>query len=215
MLDQPQSLIALLIYFVFFGWLGVRRGWKRELIVLAFALGGYLALLELQGRLAFITNTGLNYARAGFPSDAEGLVAVFEAEPIINNENRSTIIFALWALYLFLLYFISDRLFKKDPGRAKSLSFLAGVANSLLYLSLIASRLVPVIDGDVEIASAPPGTQIEQVVSGVGNLIEQQASGLWNSFDTQDQRALVLWTIFTIIAIAAFSLYSNSRRSQA
>lgn len=215
MFEQPQSLIALLLYFVLFGWIGVRRGWKRELMVFVFALGGYVVLLEFQGLLAFFANTGINYARAGFPSDRDGLLAVFEAEQLISEGNRNTFAFLLWAAYLFGVYYISDRLFTKDPGRARSAGFLAGVANSLLYLSLVASRLVPVIESEAELTPAAPRGQVSQVFRGVGDLLERQVTDLWNGISRDGQRALVLWTILIILGIAAFSLYNNSRRSQA
>ena len=214
MLSQPESFIALLIYFVFFGLIGARRGWKKEALVFVVGFASYLGLLQVQGRLAFLINTGGNYALAGFPSDQEGLLSVFEAPPIISGDNRATFIFLLWALLLVGLYFLGDRIFAKDAGKSKSLGFLTGIANGVLYLSLIATRLFPIFTSDANLAEAPPGTQLQQVVNRLQDFVEIQLSAIFTSISRSDQRTLLMITLFVIIAIAAYSLYGG-RKSQA
>jgi RsiW-degrading membrane proteinase PrsW (M82 family) len=214
MLSQPESFIALLIYFVFFGLIGARRGWKKEALVFVVGFASYLALLQTQGRLAFLINTGGNYALAGFPSDQEGLLTVFAAPPIISGDNRATFIFLLWALLLVGLYFLGDRIFAKDAGKSKSLGFLTGIANGVLYLSLIATRLFPIFTSDANLAEAPPGTQLQQVVNRLQDFVEIQLSAIFTSISRSDQRTLLMITLFVIIAIAAYSLYGG-RKSQA
>ncbi|RLT42336.1 MAG: hypothetical protein DWI57_05750 [Chloroflexi bacterium] len=213
MLNQPESLIALFIYFVFFGLIGMRRGWKKELFVLVVAFGSYLGLLQAQGRLAFLINTGGNYARAGFPSDKEGLLAVFEAPPLISGDNRETFIFLGWTVILFCLYFLGDRFFKKDAGKSASLGFLAGVANGILYLSLIATRLLPIFGSGADLADAPPGTQLEQVVIRLQDFLDAQASAFFATFSPAEQRTLLIFVLFAIIAIAAYSLFAGRKSS--
>ncbi len=213
MLNQPESLIALFIYFVFFGLIGVRRGWKKELFVFLLAFGSYLGLLQIQGRLAFIINTGGNYARAGFPADKEGLLAVFEAPPLISGDNRETFIFLAWAVILFCLYFFGERIFKKDPGKSASLGFLAGVANGILYLSLIATRLFPIFGSGVDLADAPPGTQLEQVVTRLQNFLDAQMTAFFATFSPTEQRTLLIFVLFAIIGIAAYSLFAGRKSS--
>jgi len=213
MLNQPESLISLFIYFVFFGLIGMRRGWKKELFVFAGAFGGYLGLLQAQGRLAFIINTGGNYVRAGFPSDRDGLLTVFEAPPLISNENRETFIFLAWALILFGLYFFGDRIFKKDAGKSALLGFLAGLANGILYLSLIATRIFPIFGSTSDLADAPPGTQLEQVVVRLQDFLDAQMTAFFASFSQTEQRTLLIFVLFAIIGIAAYSLFSGRKSS--
>ncbi len=213
MLNQPESLIALIIYFAFFGLIGARRGWKKEVFVFVLAFVSYLALLQSQGRLAFIINTGGNYALGGFPSDQDGLMAVFAAPPLISADNRETFIFLLWSVLLFIFYFASDRLFKKDSGKAASLGFLAGVANGILFLSLIATRLFPIFDGGNELASAPPGTQLQQIVSRLQGFLDIQTTTFFAGFSQSEQRTLLIFAIFLIIGIAAYSLFGGRKSS--
>ncbi|MBX3051178.1 MAG: hypothetical protein KF753_06890 [Caldilineaceae bacterium] len=214
MLSQPESLISLLVYFIFLGLIGARRGWKKEMLVFVLGFASYLVLLQTQGRLAFLINTGGNYALAGFPSDQEGLVAVFSAPPIISNDNRETLIFFTWALILVGLYFLGDRIFQKDAGKSKSLGFLAGIANGILYLSLIATRMFPIFSGDAELADAPPGTQFQQVINRLRDFLDAQLTAFFAGVSRSEQRTLLMITIFLIIAIAAYSLFGG-RKSQA
>lgn len=213
MLNQPESLIALFLYFVFFGLIGMRRGWKKELFVGLLAFISYLALLQIQGRLAFLINTGGNYARSGFPSDREGLLAVFEAPPLIGEGNRETFIFLFWAIILLCLYLLSERFYKKDAGKSASLGFLAGVANGILYLSLIATRLFPIFGSGADLADAPPGTQLEQVVTRLRDFLDAQISAFFTNFSQTEQRTLVVFVLFAIIGIAAYSLFSGRKSS--
>lgn len=214
MLNQPESLIALLIYFTFFGLIGARRGWKKEALVFVVGFVSYLGLLQVQGKLAFLINTGGNYALAGFPSDQEGLLTVFEAPPIISGDNRETFIFLLWALLLVGLYFLGDRIFSKDAGKHKSIGFLIGIANGILYLSLIATRIFPIFTSDANLADAPPGTQLQQVYNRLQDFLDVQLSAFFASISRSDQRTLLTITIFLIIGIAAYSLFGG-RKSQA
>lgn len=211
MLNQPETLISLLIYFAFFGMIGARRGWKKELLVLVGAFGSYLLLLQTQTRIAFLINTGGNYALAGFPSDQEGLLRVFQAQPIISPENRATFIFLVWAVFLFLLYNIGDRVFKKDPGRSASLGFLAGIGNGILYLSMIATRLFAIFDGDLDLASAPPGTQMQQVVNRLQAFLDTELTTFFSGISTNEQRMMLLATIFLIFGVAAYSLFGGRK----
>ncbi len=207
MFNQPESLISLLIYFIFFGLIGRRRGWKKEVFVFVMAFGTYLGLLQIQGRLAFLINTAGNYALAGFPSDAAGLTTVFNAPPLISPADQDTFVFVLWAAMLFALYYLSDQLFKKDAGKSKSMGFLAGVANGILYLSLIATKLLPIFNADGDLADAPPGTQLEQVVTRLWNFWDGQTSGFFAGFTQSQQRTLLLLVLFAIIGIASYSLF--------
>lgn len=213
MFSQPESLISLFIYFVFFGLLGARRGWKKEVFVFVLAFASYLGLLQTQGRIAFLINTGGNYILSGFPSEQEGLLKVFQAPPIIGAENRETFVFIAWAGILFLLYFLGDRVFKKDAGKSASLGFLAGIANSILYLSLIATRLFPIFNGGAELADAPPGTQLQRVVARLQDFLDAQATAFFASFSQAEQRTLLILALFAIIGIASYTMYSGRKSS--
>jgi hypothetical protein len=214
MLNQPESLISLAIYFVFFGLIGARRGWKKEIFVFVLAFASYLGLLQSQGRLAFLINTGGNYALSGFPSDPEGLQTVFEAPPLISAENGETFIFVVWAVILFALYFAGDRIFKKGGGQSASLGFLAGTANGILFLSLIATRLLPIFDSGADLADAPPGTQLQQVVARLQTFLDLQLTSFFTSFSQAEQRTLLIFSLFAIIGVAAYSLFGG-RKSRA
>lgn len=214
MLNQPESFIALLIYFIFFGLIGARRGWKKEALVFVVGFASYLGLLQIQGRLAFLINTGGNYALAGFPSDQEGLLSVFAAPPLISGDNRETFIFLLWAVLLVALYFVGDRVFQKDGGKFQSLGFLVGIANGVLYLSLIATRLFPIFTSDANLAEAPPGTQLQQIFNRLQDFLDGQMTAIFTSISLADQRTLLIITIILIIGIAAYSLFGG-RKSQA
>ncbi len=214
MLSQPESFIALIIYFVFFGLIGARRGWKKEALVFVVGFISYLGLLQVQGRLAFLINTGGNYALAGFPSDREGLLTVFEAPPLISGDNRATFIFLLWALLLVSLYFLGDRIFAKDAGKSKSLGFLSGIANGVLYLSLVATRIFPIFTSDANLAEAPPGTQLQQVANRLQDFLDVQLRAFFTSISLSEQRTLLIITIILIILIAAYTMFGG-RKSQA
>lgn len=207
MFSQPESLISLFLYFVFFGLIGVRRGWKKEALVFVLAFGGYWGLLQVQRQLVFLVNVGGNYILAGFPSDSDGLLAVFEAPPLISSGGQETFIFMLWALFLFGIYFLGDLVFKKDAGKSASFGFLVGVANSILFLSLIATRLLPVFGTGSTAASAPPGTQLEQMVDRLWSFLSGQTTGLFADFTQAQQRTVLLLILFAIIGIASYSLF--------
>jgi|GEM_PF-2567553 len=214
MLNQPESLISLFIYFVFLGLIGAHRGWKKEIFVFLAAFGSYFGLLKLQSRLAFLINTGGNYAISGFPSDKDGLLSVFEAPPLISEANRETFIFLVWAVILIALYFVGDRIFKKDASKSKSLGFMAGIANGILYLSLIATRLFPIFDSETALADAPPGTQLQEIVARLQLFLDVQMTVFFATFSAEERRIFLMFALFAIIGIAAYSLFGG-RKSQA
>jgi len=138
MTQQLETLITLLLYTLFFAWIGYQRGSLREIIVTVAAVGGWLALQEAGSLLIRIVNLGskfVAFVRAGGlgenPDQAFG--ALGSAAPWVTTEQRGEFLFIVWVFLLIFAYVISNLKPFAKASKSDAWSILLGIVNGLFF----------------------------------------------------------------------------------
>lgn len=210
MTQQLEVLITLLLYTLFFAWIGYQRGSLREMIVTVAALGGWLALQEAGSLLIRIVNLGskfVAFVRAGGlgenPDAAFG--ALGDAAPWVTTEQRSGFLFIVWVFLLIFAYVISNLKPMAKASKSDAWSILLGMVNGLFFATILLPRLVTLVQ-PANLATGEPvgiGTLFAVLGNGLG-LLRANLGGLWGLLPT-DQRSLVLLALLTIFLLLAAS----------
>lgn len=176
MTTETQVLIAFLLYLVFFGWIGARRGVWPEAVLLLVTVGGWVLLQESGTIVVRLTNFAGKFLvlvqSGGLGGSAEdALRAVSEAPNVITEENQSGFLFLVWAVIVLLTFIIgSDRRWSKY-NKHKALAITLGVLNGIVFAAL----LLPVLGQLLETA---PGIAAEGAPLGA---IIALISALWTA----------------------------------
>src|SRR4051812_31927417 len=94
-------IVSFIIYLVFFGWLGWRRGARREITVFLIALIAWLLLQQESDAVVNMANLGgaaVTFARTGgFTGNVQQAFAAINAAPhIVTDDSRVSFLFVLW-----------------------------------------------------------------------------------------------------------------------
>ena len=219
MTQQLETLITLLLYTLFFAWIGYQRGSLREVIVTVAAVGGWLALQEAGSLLIRIVNLGskfVAFVRAGGlgenPDQAFG--ALGSATPWVTTEQRGEFLFIVWVFLLIFAYVISNLSPIAKASKSDAWSILLGIVNGLFFATILLPRLATLVQPNNLAPGESVGiTNLFGVLSGALNLLRGNFGGLWGLL-ANDQRSLVLLILLTIfLLLAASTIKGASKKS--
>lgn len=214
---QSQVLIAFLLYLIFWGWTGYRRGAVREVWLLIITVGAWVLLQERGSILVRLANFGGKFGAlvgAGGLSGEnteDALQALADAPNIVTDENQAGFLFLIWAVIVVISYIVlSDKRIRSPKG---GLGFLFGAINGVVFAALllpILGNLVELSDGSL--ADAPLQSLailvVEMVSAGLDVL-----TALWALLTPVSTQAWFL--ILTIILIAAaFTLRGKGKSGE-
>lgn len=210
MTQQLEVLITLLLYTLFFAWIGYQRGSLREVIVTVAAVGGWLALQEAGSLLIRIVNLGskfVAFVRAGGlgenPDQAFG--ALGSATPWVTTEQRGEFLFIVWVFLLILAYVISNLSPIAKASKSDFWSIFLGIINGLFFATILLPRLATLVQpNNVAPGESAGVTNLFGLVGGALNLLRGNFGGLWGLL-ANDQRSLVLLIFLTIFLLLAAS----------
>src|SRR5262245_29773244 len=106
-------IVSFIIYFVFFGWLGWRRGARREFTVYLIALSAWL-LLQQEGdavvNMANLSGAAVTFAQSGgFTGNVQQAFAAIQSAPhLVNDDARVTFLFVVWVAIFVATYALSN-----------------------------------------------------------------------------------------------------------
>lgn len=175
MTTETQILIAFLLYLVFFGWIGARRGVWSELALFLITIVSWVLLQERGTIVVRLTNFAGKFMvlvqSGGLGGSAEdALQAVSEAPNVITEENQAGFLFLVWALIVLITFIVtSDKRFTKG-NKHKGWAVLIGMFNGIVFAAL----LLPVLANLLETA---PGLQTPEAPLGA---LFALVTGLWN-----------------------------------
>lgn len=217
-MGQTELLLAFIIYLIFFGWIGYRRGTRRELTVFLVAFFSWLLLLEKGDIFVRIANLGskfMAFIRAGGlgenPDEAFG--AISDATPWVTQQSASGFLFLIWVVILVLTYWFTSAKIPSAKSRRDGWAILLGVLNGLFYASVFLPRLLALAFGLAGSAAGTPLTTPTTVptVSFFGllangvRLILNSLASLWLLIAPQRPMAILL-LITLLLLIASLSI---------
>jgi hypothetical protein len=138
MTGQLAILVSFIIFLAFFGWLGWRRGARREIIVFIVAAAAWV-LLQQQGsvfvNIANLASAAVVFARAGgftgSPEDA--FAAISDAPQLITEETRFSYLFVLWLLVFVVTYVLTTMTVADARSPHNGWAILFGILNGLFF----------------------------------------------------------------------------------
>lgn len=210
-----QVLVALLLYILFFGWLGWHRGTIKELAVFLAAITWFL--LQTQGSIfvrianlggkfmAFLTSGGLG----GDPADA--FAALGNAPDVVTQESQPLFFFMLWVLLVVLVYVLTNAFVKSEYRDGWSI--LLGVANGLIFGSIILPRILAPLVPNVSIDQFVAQTQFGDVFRSSRNILSDGLGSLWVLMAPQSSLVLLL-LITMLLLLAATSLRGGGKAEE-
>src|SRR3954453_6650696 len=96
-------IVSFIIYLVFFGWLGWRRGARREITVFLIALIAWLLLQQEGGavvNMANLSGAAVTFAQSGgFTGNVQQAFTAIQSAPhLVKDEARVSFLFILWVI---------------------------------------------------------------------------------------------------------------------
>ena len=210
-----QLMISFLIFLVFFGWVGFRRGDRREFTVLLVSVITWLLLLEGGDILVSIVNLGgklLTVIASGGLSP-EGTIAADagNVEPWITDANRNGFLFSVWVFVVFITYLVTNKFIKDASSKSNGWAILWGIANGLFFASIFLPRLV-LLFAPTETNPQQASQQLAEegrgsIVSFLSNgfqMITETIGNFWAGLgDLQPYVLLGLLTLFLILVYSS------------
>jgi len=146
-----EVTITFLLYLIFFAWLGYRRGFRSELIVLLVGLFGWLGLQAFGDVVVKIANLGGKFIAfalsGGLGGDSEaGFAALQKAPDWLTPANQDSFLFLVWVILLMLAY-----IFSSSPQKSRASQNPLAVPSDLLV-----NTLSGLFAGQLNVGSPPP-----------------------------------------------------------
>ena len=184
--SNVAAIVALLIYLTFFGVMGYRRGWQRELIVLVTALGASFLLQQFSSVVVLLFDRfgkGLAFL-TGQPIPEQSPLGAWAAA------NTPTLLILIWLGVMVFTYFVTNRYVRKS--KKDGWAAIVGVLNGLVFGSVFAPLLTTLIF---------PNTTIQ------GPIVQLPVLGfLTNIWQQLGNLAARLWVILQPVATGVFFL---------
>lgn len=208
MTGQAASIISFVIYLVFFGWLGWRRGARREITVFLVALVAWLLLQQEGDMVVNIANLGgaaLNFVRAGgfTGSQEEALSAIGNAPALITADGRSSFLFVVWVALFVASYALTNVMIDDKKSLRNGWAILFGILNGLFFAVAFGPSLVALFapNGEFAIVDDDGGLNLTGLLSGGLQLIWDGISSLWEVVLSAGNLGLVI--LLTLLLVLA------------
>jgi len=166
MTTETQVLIAFILYLVFFGWIGARRGVWPEVVLLAVTVGSWVLLQERGTFVVRITNFAgkflvlLQSGALGGEDTGAALEVVQQAPNVITEDNVDGFLFLVWATIVLITFIVgSDKRWSKH-NKHKIAAIALGVVNGIVFAALLLPVLASLLEGTPAVADqeAPLGS---------------------------------------------------------
>lgn len=217
MTEQLEILITVILYTLFFAWIGYQRGSLREAIVAITATLGWIVIQQGGDLLVRIVNLGskfLAFVRAGgLGADPDSAFpALSNAAPWVTADQRDEFLFIVWVMLLVFAYILSNIKPLAKSSKSDAWAILLGVYNGLLFAAILLPKLATIVRPADAIAGEPGGIRnVFDVLGGGLTLLRDNVGGLWGLFDP-GQRSLVLLVLLTIFLLLAASTIRGSAK---
>ena len=210
MVSDFAVLISFTLYLTFFGWLGWRRGFAREIIVFVVALVSWL-LLELRGdfviRFGNLAAAAIDLVRSGGLAEGEqALSAIASAEPAITDANEMSYKFVLWVIIFILTYLLTNWLIEDKKSRRNGWAALIGTLNGVFFSIAFFPSLLALFgpSADTTTATAAAGEELslfEILRNGLQVLLDGLAA-IWDSITQLGSLGLLIAFTLLLVLIA-------------
>lgn len=142
MTTDTQILIAFILYLVFFGWIGHRRGFVSEFSFFLVTIVSWVLLQERGTIVVRPTNFAGKFLvlvrSGGLTGEGEdAFQALAEAPNVITDENQAGYLFLVWAVIVLITFLVTSdpRIMKR--GKSKAWGIIFGVINGIVLAAIL------------------------------------------------------------------------------
>lgn len=209
-----QLMLSFLIFLFVFGWIGLQRGAKRELIVFFTAIASWLILQEKGDIFVSLANLGgklmalIGAGGLSAEGSADPLAVVSDAQQLVPDTSEAGFLFLIWIGIMIVAYVFTNNLIKDKNSKANGWAIIWGIANGLFYASIFLPRLMLLF---VPNPTDPLAVNQPIVTDGRGSIATFLSSGFamvttaignfWAMLGPMQPYALViLLTLFLVLA---------------
>jgi hypothetical protein len=207
MTSQAAIIISFLIYLFFFGWLGWRRGARREITVFLIALVAWLLLQQEGDTIVSIANLGgaaLTFAQSGgfTGNQQDAFAAIGSAPTLVNADARTSFLFLVWVALFVGSYTVSNVMIEDKKSVRNGWAILFGILNGLFFAVAFGPSLVALFapNGEFTIVG-DDGLNLSGLLGGGLQLIWNGISSLWGLVSSAGNLGLV--ALLTLVLVLA------------
>jgi hypothetical protein len=216
MSGQSSIVVSFIIYLSFFGWLGWRRGLRRELIVFLIAVVLWLLLQERGDLVINVANLGgaaVTFAQAGGfgENQQEAFAALANAPRIVTEEAREPFLFVLWVAVFVAAYALTNVAVQDKNSVRNGWAVLLGMLNGLFFAIAFLPSLVAIFSPDGTLVTAG-GFGLSTVLRGGLELIWSGIAAIWGGILTLGPLALL--AVVTLLLVLAAGTISGAKAKQ-
>ena len=208
MTSQAAIIISFIIYLVFFGWLGWRRGARREIKVFLIALISWLLLQQEGDTIVSIANLGgaaVSFATAGGftgGNQEDAFAAIGSAPALVNDDVRVSFLFVVWVALFVSSYVLTNTMIDDKRSLRNGWAILFGILNGLFFAVAFGPSLVALFAPNGEFTVVDDdGLNLSGLLGGGAQLIWDGISSLWGVVTSAGNLGLVvLLTLLLVLA---------------
>jgi hypothetical protein len=223
MTGQVVTLLSFIIFLAFFGWLGYRRGARREMIVFIVAMIGWLLIQEAGNIFVNMANLGsaaFTFAREGgfSGSQEEAFAALSGATPLVTDENRPAYLYSLWLIGFVLTYILTNNVVQDKNSPRNGWAVLFGTLNGLFFALAFIPSMMAIFAPEgttATTATAANGEGDFNFFTMLGNglqLLWDGLSGLWGLVDGLGSLGLLI--LLTLLLVLAASTIRGGAKAK-
>ncbi len=218
MTGSTGVIVSFVIYLIFFGWLGWRRGARREIVVFLIALTGWL-ILQLEGdtviSIANLAGAALTFARAGgfTGSTEDAMSAIGSAPTLVSDESGQTFLFVLWVAIFVGAYALSNVIIEDKNSPRNGWAIVFGLLNGLFFAVAFGPSLMALFspDGEFTIVDEDGLSLLELLGAGL-QLLWAGVTNLWTIISSAGNLGLVI--LLTLLLVLAAGTIKNSAKAK-
>ncbi len=212
---QFAGLMSFFIYLFFFGWLGLRRGVTREVIVFLTALIGWVITSQrgyIVVNVANISAASLEFAKAGgfSGSSEEAFAALTNAPLLVTVETQSSFLYLVWVGGVIFMYFFTHMVIPDSRSKSNGWSLLIGMMNGLFFALIFLPGLSTLFTGGGSEMQAQDSMDLMSMVQAGGQLLFDAASGIWQAIYPFGPNSMLI-IVTGVLVLFALSISGGSR----
>jgi hypothetical protein len=215
MTTDTQILIAFILYLVFFGWIGYRRGFVSEVSFFVVTIVSWVLLQERGSIVVRLTNFAGKFVvlvqSGGLTAESEEAFQALAAAPnVITDENQAGFLFLVWAVIVLIAFLVTSepRIMKRSKSKAWGIIF--GVLNGIVFAAILLPYLSRALQAtpDLQVQNAALGG-LFALVNRLWDLSSAALQTVWSWVGTMPPTGwLVVITI--LLLLIAWPMRSNA-----
>lgn len=215
MIGEVAILISLLIYLTFFGWLGWRRGFSRELTVAIIALISWL-LLQQRGdvfvAMANLGGAGIRFALdGGFSgSSEEAFAALASAPEVVPADGQQAFLYVVWVVIFILAYLLTGWLITDKKSEKNGWASVLGVLNGFFFAMVFLPSLAALFTADDAGATLDTDLNLLGMLGRGVQLLWDIVVAFWNLLAPLGSVGILI-VLTAILVIAALSIRGGAK----